>query len=47
MFIDNLFVPDNLDFSNFVYLDKDSFDDGVYPKLVSELHFTLMTSLTI
>jgi hypothetical protein len=47
MFIDNLFVPDNLDFSNFVHLDKDSFDDGMYPKLFSELHFTLMTSLTI
>jgi len=31
-FVDDLFVPDFLDFENFMYLIQDSFSSGIYPK---------------
>ncbi len=37
-FVDDLFVPVILDFSNFMYLDKQSISGGIYPKSFCELH---------
>jgi hypothetical protein len=31
-FVDDLFVPNFLDFENFLYLNQDSFGSGIYPK---------------
>jgi hypothetical protein len=37
-FVDDIFVPVILDFSNFMYLDKQSIGGGIYPKSFCELH---------
>jgi hypothetical protein len=39
-FVDNLFVPDIPDFSNFMCLDKDSIGAGIYPESFCELNCT-------
>jgi hypothetical protein len=38
--VDNLFVPDFLDFENFIYLNQGSFDSGIYPETSCELNCT-------
>jgi hypothetical protein len=38
--VDDLFVADFLDFKNFMYLDQDSFDGGIYSKTSCELNYT-------
>jgi hypothetical protein len=35
--VDDLFVAEFPDFENFIYLDQDSFDGGIYPKIYCEL----------
>jgi hypothetical protein len=37
-FVDDLFVPDFPDFVNFMYLNQDSFGNGIYPKTSCELN---------
>ncbi len=39
-YVDDLFVPDILDFESFMYLDKDSFGDNIYPKTSCGLNCT-------
>ncbi len=39
-FVDDLFVHDFPDFENFMYLDQDSFDGGIYPKTSCKLNCT-------
>ncbi len=46
-FVDNLFVPDIPDFSNFMCLDKDSMDGGIYPVSFCELNCTIMAAFAI
>ncbi len=36
--MDDLFVPDFLDFENFMYLDQDFFYGGIYPKTSFEFN---------
>jgi len=38
--VDDLFVADFPDFENFIYLDQDSFDGGIYPNISWELKYT-------
>jgi hypothetical protein len=39
-FVDDLFVPDFLDFENFMYLNQGSFGSSIYPKTSCELNCT-------
>jgi hypothetical protein len=39
-FVDDLFVADFPDFENFMYIDQDSFDGGIFPKTSCELNYT-------
>ncbi len=39
-FVDDFFVPHFLDFENFMYLNEDSFGDGIYPKASCKLNCT-------
>jgi hypothetical protein len=38
--VDDLFVAHFQDFENFMYLDQDSFDRGIYPIISCELKYT-------
>ncbi len=38
--VDDLFVAEFPNFENFIYLDQDSFDGGIYPKISCELKYT-------
>jgi hypothetical protein len=38
--VDDLFVADFPDFENFMYLDQDSFDARIHPKISSELKYS-------
>jgi hypothetical protein len=39
-FVDDLFVPNFLDFENFMYLNQDSFSNNIYPKASCKLNYT-------
>jgi hypothetical protein len=39
-FVDDLFVPNYLNFENFMYLHPDSFGSGINPKASCKLNYT-------
>jgi hypothetical protein len=39
-FVDDLFIPNFPEFESFMYLDKDSFGGGIYPKMSCDLNCT-------
>ncbi len=39
-YVNDLFVPDILDLESFMYLEKDSFGDNIYPETSCELNCT-------